>query len=37
MRSRLGPPGETVTGPVQNCGELLNQISYQTLYLAANC
>ena len=30
-------PGETVTRPVQNSGELVNQIVYQTVYLTAKC
>jgi hypothetical protein len=30
-------PGETVTRPVQNGGELVNQIVYQTVYLTAKC
>jgi hypothetical protein len=30
-------PGETVTRPVQNGSELVNQIIYQTVYLTAKC
>ena len=30
-------PGETVTRPVQNGSELVNQIVYQTVYLTAKC
>jgi hypothetical protein len=30
-------PGETVTRSVQNGGELVNQIVYQTVYLTAKC
>jgi hypothetical protein len=30
-------PGETVTRPVQNGGELANQIVYLTVYLTAKC
>ena len=30
-------PGETVTRPVQNGAQLVNQIVYQTVYLTAKC
>ena len=30
-------PGETVIRPVQNGGDLVNQIVYQTVYLTAKC
>jgi hypothetical protein len=30
-------PGETVTRPVQNGSDLVNQIVYQTVYLTAKC
>jgi hypothetical protein len=30
-------PGETVTRPVQNGTQLVNQIVYQTVYLTAKC
>jgi hypothetical protein len=30
-------PGGTVTRPVQNGGELVNQTVYQTVYLTAKC
>ena len=30
-------PGETVTRPDQNGGDLVNQIVYQTVYLTAKC
>jgi hypothetical protein len=30
-------PGETVSRPVRNGGDLVNQIVYQTVYLTAKC